>query len=97
MVAANLALLFALCVLPSAWALEVTPNSACARVCMDDAAQDASDPGLTNTYGSDIVCRDDEYSSTDTGQRFEDCLNCLQNSTVVESDESDQAWFLCEF
>ena len=93
--------IFAFCfvavVLTPTWALQVTPNSPCASVCMDDPTQDPSDPNLSNTSGSDIVCLDGDYTNTTVGQKFETCLNCLQNSTASSSGENDQAWFLCEF
>jgi hypothetical protein len=78
------------------WALQVTPNSVCASVCMDDPTQDVSDPNVSNTVGSDIVCIDGDYGSNPVGQKYEKCIDCLQSSNSVASGENDQAWFLCE-
>lgn len=76
--------------------LQVTPNSPCASLCMDDPSQDPSDPNTSNTYPSDIVCLDTDYDSTPVGKKFESCLNCLRNSTASSNGENDQSWFLCE-
>ena len=78
-------------------ALQVTPSSPCAAVCLDDRSQDVSDPTKSNTHGSDIACSDSSYSATVVGEKFESCVNCLQNSAFSDSGENDQAWFLCKF
>jgi hypothetical protein len=90
-------LLFVASMLIPTWAFQVTPNSPCASACMDDPTQDPSNPNSSNISGSDIVCQDGDYTTTKAGQKFEQCLSCLQNSTASGSGESDQAWFLCEF
>lgn len=90
------AFLIAIQVLVPTWALQVTPNSKCASICMDVAGQDPSDPNVSNTYGSDIVCNDADYSSTALGRKFENCINCLQNSSATSTEETDQSWFLCK-
>jgi hypothetical protein len=79
-----------------ALALQVTPNSPCASVCMDDPSQDASDPNTSNTYPSDIVCNDADYENTSVGRKFASCVNCLRNSTASGAGENDQSWFLCK-
>lgn len=81
--------------LSSASTLHITPNSPCASVCLDDPTQVASNPNVSSTHGFDIVCQDSDYSSTAVGEKFERCLNCLQNSSATASGENDQAWFLC--
>lgn len=65
---------------------------------MDDPSQDISDPDVSNTYGSSIVCNDADYDNTVVGNKFKKCINCLQNSTASDSDsgETDTAWFLCK-
>lgn len=93
MASSLLATLLAAYVATPAWALQVTPNSACASLCMDNAAADPSDPGASNTYGSDIVCNDYDYGSA-VGLKYQSCMNCLQNSSAETNTESDQAWFL---
>lgn len=85
-----------LLLVPRIWALQVSPNSPCAAICLDDGTKDASDPKTSNTYGSDIVCSDTSYTKTVTGEKFEACISCLQTSSFSESDENDQAWFICE-
>jgi hypothetical protein len=97
MIAVGFVFLLASYILPSARALQVTPNSACAQMCTDDPSPDVSNPSGANISGSDIICKDDDYPGSATGQRFENCINCLQNSTAVDAGESDQAWFLCEY
>ncbi|KAF8865834.1 hypothetical protein BDZ45DRAFT_735774 [Acephala macrosclerotiorum] len=81
------------CLFTSVWGLQVTPNSACSRLCMDDPTADASDPNVSNTYGQDIVCNDADYNSTSVGKKFEQCITCLQNSTSSSGSETDQGWF----
>jgi len=77
-----------------AQALQVSPNSPCAAVCLDDPKQPVSDPTKSNTQGSDIVCSDSSYSSTVQGEKFKSCISCLQTSSFSESGENDQSWFL---
>lgn len=81
-------------VLKPALGLQVTPNSGCASLCMDDPTADASDPYSSNTYTSDIVCTDTAYRNTTAGQKFESCVSCLQSSTANTTTENDQEWFL---
>jgi hypothetical protein len=96
MLSVRVVLFLALCTWPATQALQVTPNSACAQICMGSSSQNASPTDVSSTSGSDIVCKDDDYSQSAVGQSFEDCINCLQNSTAVDAGESDQASFLCE-
>ncbi|KAI9149211.1 hypothetical protein HJFPF1_11260 [Paramyrothecium foliicola] len=81
-------------VLRLAAALQVTPDSPCAAVCLDADNLDKTDPGSSNTKSSDIVCDDDLFSSTSRGRKFQQCLTCLQDSSYARGKESDQAWFL---
>lgn len=76
-------------------ALQVTPNSPCASFCLDDGAQDISDPNSSNTNGSEIVCADGDFSSQAAGQKFQQCLGCLQDSAFIQDPENDQQWFFC--
>jgi len=80
-----------------ALSIQVTPNSTCAKFCLDNPNSDPSDPNNSNTYGSDIVCSDSDYIDNAVGQKFEACVSCLQNSTAEADGERDQWWFLCEF
>jgi len=77
--------------------LQVTPNSPCASICIDDPNQDVSDPETSSTQGNDIVCSDSSYSTSPVGKKFESCVSCLQNSGASASGETDQDWFICEF
>lgn len=75
-------------------ALQVTPNSPCAAVCLDSPDLDVSDPNSSNTRNSDISCHDDDYSRP-VGTKFRECLTCLQHSGFSQGSESDSTWFLC--
>ncbi|KAK3327353.1 hypothetical protein B0T19DRAFT_421543 [Cercophora scortea] len=74
-------------------ALQVTPNSPCASVCVDAPGLDISDPNSSTTKNSDIVCKDAQFDSP-KGTKWKDCMTCLQNSTFSQGKESDQMWFL---
>jgi len=76
-------------------ALQVTPNSPCASVCVDNATNDAADPASSNTGASEVVCMDRAYSTTGVGKKYQACVSCLQSSTSVGSGENDQEWFIC--
>lgn len=71
-------------------ALQVTPGSACASVCLDSAQGD------TPLGTSDIVCDDSDYFSSEAGVKFKKCEECLQTSKAVNKSESDSSRFLCE-
>ncbi|KAI9898352.1 hypothetical protein N3K66_006712 [Trichothecium roseum] len=80
-------------------ALEVTPGSSCASICLDadSGEKDAFDPAASTTNTTDITCLDDSFSSEKgKGKKFHDCLECLQKSKKVdeEQDESDLHWYL---
>ena len=77
-------------------ALQVTPNSPCAALCIDDQSLDPSDPNSSNTVNRDIVCADADYSASQAGTKWQGCMSCLQNSTFVQDAENDQMWFLCK-
>jgi hypothetical protein len=79
-----------------ALALQVTPNSPCAAICLDDASQDVSDPKTSNTFADDIVCLDSGYAGTAAGKKYKACVSCLQASSASGSGENDQGWFLCK-
>lgn len=91
-----LTLVTALTLSPLASALQVTPNSPCAKLCLDSLDLDVSDPNSSNTRNSDITCRDTDYSSP-AGTKFRECLTCLQDSDFSQGSESDSMWFLCGF
>ncbi|KAI2606542.1 hypothetical protein GGR54DRAFT_437065 [Hypoxylon sp. NC1633] len=74
--------------------LQVTPNSPCASVCIDSDDLDFSDPNSSTTKNADITCLDSEYSTSPTGQKFQSCMSCLQDSTFSQGSENDQIWFL---
>ncbi|KAK2024996.1 LPXTG-domain-containing protein [Colletotrichum zoysiae] len=75
-------------------ALQVTPNSPCASFCLDSNGLDISDPNSSNTKGKDITCTDGEYQTRAAGQKFQQCMSCLQDSPFVQGSENDQDWFL---
>ncbi|KAI5865640.1 hypothetical protein GGS23DRAFT_436550 [Durotheca rogersii] len=74
--------------------LQVTPNSPCASLCIDSTGLDVSDPNSSTTGNDDITCHDSQYSSMPTGQKFQRCMTCLQDSAFSQGSESDQTWFL---
>lgn len=75
-------------------ALKVTPGSPCAGFCID-VQGDGFDPAASSTNATDMVCQDIDYTQTDTGIKFQQCLDCLQKSTKVNGSESDVSWYLC--
>lgn len=96
---APLLLALALIVLQArvASAIQVTPNSPCSSVCIDSRSLDVSDPNSSSTQNSDLSCKDSDFTSSATGQKWTACLGCLQNSTFSQDSESDQGWFFCRF
>lgn len=90
------AVIIAVVLLSPTTALQVSPNSACSSLCMDSLTSDASDPNASNTYGSDVVCKDSDYAISSIGYKFETCLNCLQGSSASSSKENDQQWYFCK-
>ncbi|KAI0377932.1 hypothetical protein F5Y04DRAFT_167962 [Hypomontagnella monticulosa] len=72
-------------------ALQVTPGSSCSAVCLDDSN---GDPAGSSTNSSDIVCNDQEYSTTVSGIRFKNCVECLQESHAMTDKENDVSWYL---
>lgn len=77
----------------STQAIQVTPNSPCASLCIDSSGLDTSDPNSSNTVNADMVCNDVDFGSTTAGHKWTACMGCLQNSTFSQGTESDQAWF----
>jgi len=76
-------------------ALEVTPGSACAALCLDNPESDPNDPRSSTTTPNDIVCSDDDYNTSPYGIKFQNCLDCLQSSNATSETENDTSWFLC--
>ncbi|ORY71512.1 uncharacterized protein BCR38DRAFT_417055 [Pseudomassariella vexata] len=75
-------------------ALQVTPGSPCAALCLNDPKSDTQDPGSSFTNAADISCTDHDYQSSSKGIKFKNCMECLQNSNAVSGDENDMNWFL---
>lgn len=82
--------------LSSTTAIQVTPGSRCASVCLDSRNGDATRAAASTTNSSDIVCNDVDYFSSSTGQKFKDCITCLQTSNALSGEENDVSWFLCK-
>ncbi|KAI1824631.1 hypothetical protein F4861DRAFT_247269 [Xylaria intraflava] len=84
--------------LRSVIALEVTPGSSCAVLCLDNPESNPNDPKSSTTTPDDIVCADDEYNTASPGIKFQNCLSCLQTSNATDNatsnTESDTSWFL---
>lgn len=77
-------------------AIQVTPGSPCTSVCLDSPDSDSARAAASTTNSSDIVCDDVDYFSSSTGQKFKDCITCLQPSNAVSGEEDDVSWFLCK-
>ncbi|KAK3499646.1 neuraminidase [Neurospora hispaniola] len=89
----TIALLSAILIPQLASALQVTPNSPCASVCLDSPDLDQSDPNSSNTKNKDIICSDGAVNSP-AGSKWKDCMTCLQTSPFSQDRETDQMWFL---
>ncbi|KAI1415389.1 hypothetical protein F5Y13DRAFT_8538 [Hypoxylon sp. FL1857] len=75
-------------------ALQVTPGSSCAAICLDNPEGDVQDPNASTTKPTDIVCNDQEYSTTAGGIKFKNCIECLQESHAMSNAENDMSWYL---
>ncbi|KLU90031.1 hypothetical protein MAPG_08998 [Magnaporthiopsis poae ATCC 64411] len=75
-------------------ALQVAPGSPCASACLDRSDGDARDPNASSTSVSDIVCDDQDFTSTVKGLKFKECTECLQSSRHVNGSEADLYWYL---
>ncbi|KAG8159305.1 hypothetical protein KVR01_010966 [Diaporthe batatas] len=80
--------------LSSTTAFGVTTDSPCASACLDSADVDFVRTAASAINSSDIVCNDVDYFSSANGQKFKNCITCLQTSDTSSGDESDVAWFL---
>ncbi|KAF5630690.1 exo-alpha-sialidase neuraminidase [Fusarium tjaetaba] len=78
----------------SSFALHFTTESECAALCSDGSNSTTSNPQTSTTNSTDVVCEDNEYSSSGNGIRFKNCLNCLQKSDTTWKEQSDVYWFL---
>ncbi|KAI0392656.1 hypothetical protein F5Y17DRAFT_352570 [Xylariaceae sp. FL0594] len=75
-------------------ALEVTPGSTCAALCLDKPASDSNDPRSSTTTPHDIACTDDDYNTSPHGIKFQNCIECLRRSNATSETENDTSWFL---
>lgn len=89
----NLVIFF---LLSTTTAIQVTPGSSCASVCLDSPDGDSMREVASTTNSSDIVCDDVDYFSSTNGQKFKDCITCLQTSNSSSGEENDVSWFLCK-
>ncbi|KAK7959528.1 uncharacterized protein PG986_004382 [Apiospora aurea] len=76
------------------FALEVTPGSSCAALCLNNPESDPLNPASSSTSPSDITCSDEGYSETSAGIKFKNCLECLRDSRDAKNGENDVSWFL---
>ncbi|KAB5563166.1 hypothetical protein GE09DRAFT_1219738 [Coniochaeta sp. 2T2.1] len=67
-------------------AFQVSPDSPCSSQCTIDGA------GSTNS--SEIVCSDADFSTTTSGLKFKNCIECMQNSSYFSGLDRDVDWFL---
>lgn len=75
--------------------MQVTPGSSCAAICLDGSENNMRDPAASTTNSTDIVCNDQDYSTTASGIRFKSCVECLQESHSMSGEENDISWYLC--
>jgi hypothetical protein len=75
-------------------ALQVSPSSPCSNVCIDDIIDNPTSTLNSNTNGADLSCDDVDYTNTDKGIKFKNCMTCLQTSNYASGSESDQNWFI---
>lgn len=69
--------------------LSVTPGSQCESAC---APEDGS---AAATGTSDIVCKDNEYDTSEEGRRFKRCVKCLKDSDHTNGSDNDLSALLC--
>lgn len=79
--------------------VEVTPNSQCAAICINQPNANLDDKNASSTQPYQLVCNDWELSgpnSTSDGRKFHDCVACQSNSTASDetTKENDLYWFL---
>ncbi|KAH7033503.1 uncharacterized protein B0I36DRAFT_430710 [Microdochium trichocladiopsis] len=75
-------------------ALQVTPGSPCAAVCLNNPESDSQDPNSSTTETSELVCLNDEFSTQTAGIKYQNCMQCLQTSNSTSLGESDSSWFI---
>ncbi|MCJ1471116.1 hypothetical protein MMC07_009764 [Pseudocyphellaria aurata] len=75
-------------------AIEVSPNSNCSSLCVDSAINDPGTGDSSHTVSDDLVCDDDEFSSTVVGRKFKECMICELNSTKAYVNENDAYWLM---
>jgi len=81
--------------------IEVTPNSECSSICMNDPHSNPAFDNSSSTQPGKLVCNDWELegpNSTSNGRIFHDCIQCQENSTAYDAktNENDLYWFLCK-
>lgn len=82
--------------------IEVSPNSKCFRVCVDDIGSSNITDKYSTTQSTDqVVCEDYQLigpNPTAKGKKWKDCLTCELSSGAVDasSGESDIYWFICK-
>ncbi|EGX89521.1 hypothetical protein CCM_07773 [Cordyceps militaris CM01] len=81
-------------VFSTADALQVTPGSKCAKVCLDSGSDNPWKASDSNTNITDVTCSDASYLNTPVGQHYQRCLSCLQRSNRFWDGEADLKWFV---
>ncbi|MCJ1466587.1 hypothetical protein MMC07_005207 [Pseudocyphellaria aurata] len=66
-------------------AIEVDPSSGCSFLCDDNATDNPKLGDSSHTISDDLVCNDDEFSSTVVGRKFKECLICELNNATVDT------------
>lgn len=86
----------------AAHTIEVTPNSPCASLCLNNIQDNPSNNLASFTVAANTVCDDWEFegpNSTVKGRKWKECMLCEQTSTAVDekTHENELYWFLCAF
>ena len=96
-------LLLLLLLLQYAQGIEVTADSGCSELCVDDKGVRAnySDPRDSTTNPPDMVCEDSQFSDRWQGRKWTECLRCQASSNAAspgleDNTESDVLFFLCK-
>ena len=80
--------------------LEVTPNSPCSPLCLNNIQDKQNDRIASYTLADNVPCDDWEIvgpNSTVRGRKWKDCLSCQTTSDAIDSGarENDVYWLLC--
>ena len=89
-----LCIIFVLSSLPTTSGLYVVSGSICTSACFSNSTGSAY-----TTNASDVRCYDGDYSTTDAGIGFQDCVACEFQSPTFDhaTTQTDTGWALCKY